>query len=68
MTTIENGTKVRSAIASCVILSCSRDIVFEPIRFAGTAKQYSMSAIDHETRMTIQSGAFPKLFRCPYQA
>jgi len=28
----------------------------EPRRFAGTARQYSNSAIDHETRIAFQRG------------
>src|SRR5512138_1664603 len=37
------------------------------MRFAGTAKQYSMKAIPQLARITISSGAVLNL-RCPYQA
>ena len=38
------------------------------MRFAGMTKQYSISAIDHETSTAIQIGAPDRLLRCPYHA
>lgn len=47
--------------------------MLEPIRFAGTCKQYSKKAIPQEMRMTRISGQPSEMciscsFRCPYQA
>src|SRR5579872_4922040 len=39
-----------------------------PRRFAGTARQYSSSAINHETMTAFQMGQSWPYFRCPYQA
>ena len=57
MTKTENGTNIASATASCTIFSCSSDIDLAPILFAGTATQYSASAISHETSIATQAGA-----------
>ena len=39
-----------------------------PMRFAGTCRQYSKKATPQLTRMAAQSGAFFASFRWPYQA
>jgi hypothetical protein len=39
-----------------------------PRRLAGTARQYSNSAIAHETTIALQSGHSCPYLRCPYQA
>ena len=46
----------------------SRVIVFEPMRLAGIMKQYSTSAMAHETSTTAQTGAPAIDLRCPYHA
>src|ERR1039457_3165879 len=38
------------------------------MRLAGTAKEYSSSAIAQETRIAFQSGQSWPYFKCPYQA
>jgi hypothetical protein len=38
------------------------------MRLAGTAKEYSSSAIAQETRIAFQNGQSWPYFRCPYQA
>src|SRR5580704_5456953 len=50
-----------------MVLSCAVLNSYEPIRFAGTWKQYSKKAIPQLTRMTFQS-AEVRYFKWPYQA
>src|SRR5580704_1511101 len=51
-----------------MILSWKPEKWVYPRRLAGTARQYSSSAIVHETRIAFQSGHAWPYFRWPYQA
>jgi hypothetical protein len=50
-----------------MVLSCAVLNSYEPMRFAGTWKQYSKKAIPQLTRITFQS-AEVRYFKWPYQA
>src|SRR5580704_16761231 len=50
-----------------MVLSCAVLNSYEPMRFAGTWKQYSKKAIPQLTKMTFQS-AEVRNFKWPYQA
>lgn len=64
-----NPPKISSAMASCATLSCPADQPWaKPMRLAGTAKQYSTSAMPQLIRMTTTSGLVIPPFRCQYQA
>src|SRR5690606_21020320 len=68
-----NSPNTVSAIASCAILSWPGvHPLAKPMRFAGTASEYSIPASSHEIRITQPSGralatSGPPL-RCQYQA
>src|SRR5882762_10755212 len=50
-----------------MVLSCAVLNSYEPIRLAGTWKQYSKKAMPQLTAMTFQSATF-RYFRWPYHA
>src|ERR1700730_17466152 len=50
-----------------MVLSCAVENSYEPMRFAGTWKQYSKNAIPQLARMTFHSGSL-RYLRWPYQA
>jgi hypothetical protein len=54
-------------MTSWMTLSWSEEKLRAPMRLAGTCRQYSKSAMDQLTRMTLQSGT-PRYLRWPYQA
>src|ERR1700685_1654998 len=60
--------KTASVTTSWRILSWKPEKWVYPRRLAGTARQYSSSAIAHETRIAFQSGHAWPYFRWPYQA
>src|SRR5665213_1450983 len=62
-----NTPKTLSVMTSWMTLSWSGVNVFEPMRFAGTCRQYSKNAMPQLMRMTFHSGTDLNL-RCPYQA
>lgn len=68
-TTTMNPPKITRAMASCATLSCPADQPWaKPMRLAGTAKQYSTSAMPQLIRMTSISGLVIPPFKCQYQA
>src|SRR5579864_3186322 len=50
-----------------MVLSCAVENSYEPIRFAGTWKQYSKKAMPQLARITFQSASL-RYLRWPYQA
>src|ERR1700680_4527993 len=50
-----------------MVLSCAALNSYEPMRLAGTWKQYSKKAMPQLARMTFQSASL-RYFRWPYQA
>src|SRR5579863_1404837 len=50
-----------------MVLSCAVENSYEPIRFAGTWKQYSKKAMPQLARMTFHSASL-RYLRWPYQA
>src|SRR5271154_2655869 len=54
-------------MTSWMVLSCTAVNSYEPMRLAGTWKQYSKNAISQLTKMTLNSGVW-RYFRWPYQA
>src|SRR4029077_4573437 len=60
----ENTDRV---ITSWMVLSCAVENSYEPMRFAGTWKQYSKKAMPQLARMTFQSASL-RYLRWPYQA
>src|SRR4029077_876599 len=60
----ENTDRV---ITSWMVLSCAVENSYEPMRFAGTWKQYSKKAMPQLARMTFHSASL-RYLRWPYQA
>lgn len=69
--------KTISEITSCITFSWKSEngppLIFEPIRLAGTMKQYSMKATPQEAKIIRIRGHFVVMFICwslrfPYQA
>src|ERR1700732_3152391 len=50
-----------------MVLSCAVENSYEPMRFAGTWKQYSKNAMPQLARMTFHSASL-RYLRWPYQA
>src|SRR5215472_14990184 len=63
-----NGTNTPSVMTSCMIFSCERFSAVLPMRFAGTWRMYSNSAIPQLTRIAMTSGRARMLPRCAYHA
>ena len=63
----EKIAKTVSVTTSWIVFSSAAEYTLDPNLFAGTAKQYSTSAIPHDTAITIANG-LPLNFKCPYQA
>src|SRR5215831_133400 len=63
----EKTENTTSVMASWIVLSCAVENSYEPMRFAGTWKQYSANAITQLTTMTLKSGA-SRCRRWPYHA
>lgn len=73
----ENATNTRSVITSCITFSCISEngppCRFEPMRLAGTWKQYSKSAMSQLIMIMPNMPHFGSIlsapnFRWPYQA
>src|SRR5713226_9457237 len=64
---MEKTEKTDSVITSWMVLSCAVVKSYEPMRFAGTWKQYSKKAIPQLARMTFQSASL-RNFKWPYHA
>ena len=63
-----NGTKTVREMHSWRILSCATEYAVDPIRFAGTARQYSKKAIAQDARIARMTGRPFIIRRCPYHA
>jgi hypothetical protein len=68
MYSIAKGTKTVRVMTSWMILSCGRDNVTYPIRFAGTWNRYSHRAITQLTSAAIIHGLCAKSRKCAYHA
>src|SRR4030088_2055215 len=64
---MENPANTTSVITSCMVLSCAAEYTALPQRLAGTASQYSNSAMPQLTMVTSGSGLALN-FRWPYHA
>src|SRR5690606_38338250 len=62
------GTKTARVITSWRILSCGRVSAVYPIRFAGTWRRYSKSAIDQLTKAAMYQARWLRFRRCAYHA
>ncbi len=60
----ENTVRV---MTSWMVFSCAKVNSYEPMRFAGTWKQYSANAMSQLMTITLNSGAW-RYFKWPYQA
>src|SRR5580765_3892824 len=63
-----NGTNTPSVIASCMIFSCGSESSVKPMRFAGTIRRYSKSAMPQLARAAIHHALEDRFLRCAYQA
>src|SRR6202048_3172957 len=50
-----------------MVFSCAAENSYDPMRFAGTWKQYSKKAIPQLTKITFHKASC-RYFKCPYQA
>src|ERR1700730_12862272 len=50
-----------------MVFNCAVENSYDPMRFAGTWKQYSKKAIPHLTKITFHKASL-RYFKCPYQA
>src|SRR5882724_333897 len=50
-----------------MVFSCAAENSYDPMRFAGTWKQYSKKAIPQLTKITFHKASL-RYFKCPYQA
>ena len=74
---VTKSVNTLSVITSWMIFSCISEngppLSTNPMRLAGTIKQYSSSAMPHDTKITTTSGQWVEMpavwsLRCPYQA
>src|ERR1700747_2756195 len=63
----EKTENTDSVITSWMVLSCAVVNSYEPMRFAGTWKQYSKNAMPQLARMTFHNASL-RYLRWPYQA
>src|ERR1700730_3044554 len=50
-----------------MVFNCAVENSYDPMRFAGTWKQYSKKAIPQLTKITFHKASL-RYFKCPYQA
>src|SRR6266478_7735323 len=64
---MEKTENTDSVITSWMVLSCAVVNSYEPMRFAGTWKQYSKKAMPQLARITFHNASL-RYLRWPYQA